>query len=229
MGRIFAAYMNVGRGCVATHVFLESCAKKGVGICFVGEYWVARRGLGTQSHPDYVMLGHATKGTKVVSFVRRDLVDRVELVVATARAVVVEVGGCRVGGVYGKCGISVHAMRDWVDSMTGWIGGGDWALLGDYNAHHHKWSLDGRSGPGGKVLAEWVQDRGAEVHFGEGGTFERRRRGGMVQSRIDFVVASPDSGWIGEADDWLLSDHAGIGRSLVVDKLRRVDEREVID
>ena len=51
----------------------------------------------------------------------------------------------------------------------------------------------------------------------------------MVQSRIDFVVASPDSGWIGEANDWLLSDYAGIGGSLVVDELRRVDEREIID
>ena len=87
MGRITAEYMNVGRGCVATHVFVESCAKKGMGICFVGECWVARSVSGTQSHPDYVMLGHATKGTKVVSFVRKDLVDGVELVVATARAV----------------------------------------------------------------------------------------------------------------------------------------------
>ena len=156
MGRITAAYMNVGRECVATHVFLESRAKKGVGICFVGECWVARSGSGTQSHPDYVILGHATKGTMVVSFVRKDLVDRVELVVATARAVVVEVGSCRVGGVYGQCGIGVDAMKDWLDSMTGWIGGGDWGLLGDWNAHCHTWSLDGRSGPRVRVLAEWV-------------------------------------------------------------------------
>ena len=40
------------------------------------------------------MLGHRTKGTEVVAFVRRDLVDSIDLVVATARAVVVEVGGC---------------------------------------------------------------------------------------------------------------------------------------
>ena len=53
--------MNVGRGCVATHVFLESCARKAVGICFVGECWVASTGNGTQSHPDYVMLGNASK------------------------------------------------------------------------------------------------------------------------------------------------------------------------
>ena len=160
--------MNVGRGCVATHVFLESCARKGVGICFVGKCWVALTGTGTQSHPDYVMLGCAGRGTKVVVFVRRDLADGVQLVVASARAVVVEVGRCRVGGVYGKCGVNVHAMKEWLGTLEGWIGWGDCVLLGDWNAHHHMWSLDGKSGPGGRVLAEWVEERGAEVHFGEG-------------------------------------------------------------
>ena len=31
------AYMNVGRSCDATHEFLEKCARKGVGVAFVGE------------------------------------------------------------------------------------------------------------------------------------------------------------------------------------------------
>ena len=62
---------------MVTHVFLESCARKEVGICFVGEYWVALTGNGTQSHPDYVMLGSASKGTKVVVCVRRNPVDAV--------------------------------------------------------------------------------------------------------------------------------------------------------
>ena len=97
---------------MATHVFLESCPRREVGICFVGECWVALAGSGTQSHPDYVMLGNASRGTKVVVFVKRDLVDAVRLVAVTARAVVVEVGGCRVGGVYGKCGVGVHRSEE---------------------------------------------------------------------------------------------------------------------
>ena len=44
------------------------------------------------------------------------------------------------------------------------------------------------------MLAKWVQERVAEVNLGEGGTFERRRRGGVVQSRRDFIVSSPESG-----------------------------------
>ena len=107
--------------------------------------------------------------------------------------------------------------------------GGDWVLLGDWNAHHHTWSLDGKSGPGGRVLAEWVLERGAEVHFGEGGTFERRDGREMVQSRIDFVVMSPDSGWTSGDTDWLLSDHASIGGSLVIDEVKKADRREVVD
>ena len=117
---------------------------------------MARDGNGTQLHPDYVMLGSASKGTKVVVFIKRDLVDGVSLVATTARVVVVEVGRCRVGGVYGKCGVGVHAMRDWLGCLEGWIGGGDWVLLGDWNAHHPTWSLDRKSGPEGRVLAEWV-------------------------------------------------------------------------
>ena len=37
-----------------------------------------------------------------------------------------------------------------------------------------------------------------EVHFGGGGTFERGRGRGIVQSRIDFAIAWPDSGWTDE-------------------------------
>ena len=80
---------------------------------------MAMAGNGTQSHPDYVMLGSASGGTKVAVFVRKDLVDEVSVVAATARVVVVEVGGCRVGGVYKKCGVGVHVMRDWQGCLEG--------------------------------------------------------------------------------------------------------------
>ena len=79
------------------------------------------------------------------------------------------------------------------------------------------------------MLVEWVLERGAEVQFGEGGTFERRRGRDVVQSRIDFAVTSPDSGLIDEDADWLLSDHSSIGESLVIGEVRRMDRREVVD
>ena len=51
----------------------------------------------------------------------------------------------------------------------------------------------------------------------------------MVQSRIDFAVASPDSGWTDEDADWLRSDHSSIGGSLVIGEVGRTDRREVVD
>ena len=50
----------------------------------------------------------------------------------------------------------------------------------------------------------------------------------MVQSRIDFAVASLDSGWTDEGADWLLSDHPSIGGSLVIGEGRRMAGREVV-
>lgn len=104
--------MHVGRGCVSRHVFLESCARKGIGICFIGECWVVLARSGTQSRLDYVMLESTCRGTQVVVLMRRDLVDGVALVMASPRVVVVGVGSCRVGNVYVQCGTGVHAMRE---------------------------------------------------------------------------------------------------------------------
>lgn len=137
MGTLKVGYMNVERGCVATHVVLESCARKRVEICFVGECWVALNGSGTQSYSDYVILASATQGTKVGTFVRKDLVDRVRLVLATVWVVIIKIGGCRVGGVHGKCDVVVHVMKDWLDSLLKWVGRGDWVLLEDWNAYHY--------------------------------------------------------------------------------------------
>ena len=50
-----------------------------------------------------------------------------------------------------------------------------------------------------------------------------------MQSRIDFVVKSPDSGWTSGDTDWLLSVHSSIGGSLVIDEVKKADRREVVD
>ena len=51
----------------------------------------------------------------------------------------------------------------------------------------------------------------------------------MVQSQIDFAVASPDSGWTDEDADWLMSDHPSIGGLLVIGEVKRTVGREVVD
>ena len=83
--------------------------------------------------------------------------------------------------------------------------------MGDWNAHHSLWSVDGSSSSRGRVLAEWIEEKGADVRFGQGYTFSRRRAGGMVQSRIDFAVLGGGTlcGRITNEDG--LSDHKWIG------------------
>ena len=69
-GGVRVMYMNVGRGVVATHEYLERCARGDVAIAFVGECWVERKSdKGTQSHPDYFRLGSFSGGAKVACHV----------------------------------------------------------------------------------------------------------------------------------------------------------------
>ena len=183
------AYMNVGRGCGATHEFLEWCARRGVGVAFVGECWVERKdGRGTQSHPDCVRLGGISVAQRVTCFVLRTLVDRCWLVECAHRFICVEVGGVRIGGVYGRCGERVHDMERWLEGIRKVVGVGRWVLLRDWNAHHHAWSLYEKGGPNGGVLKRWMEERGARLVKGDGNTFERTRGGEVVVSLIDFAV-----------------------------------------
>ena len=79
-------------------------------------------------------------------------------------------------------------MERWLEGIREVVGVGRWVLLGDWNAHHPAWSLDGKSGPSGRVLRSWMQERGASLVKGDGNTFELSRRGVTVASRIDFAV-----------------------------------------
>ena len=112
------AYMNIGRGCDATHEFLESCARGGVRVAFIGECWVERKGgRGTQSHPDYVRLGSVSVAHRVTCFVLRSLVDMCRLVECAHRFVCTEIGDMRIGGVYRRYGERVHDMERWLEAI----------------------------------------------------------------------------------------------------------------
>ena len=211
------AYQNVGGGVEATHEFLEFCRSELVGVAFVGECRVGRQGSATQTHPSYVIMGRVSKDSRVVAHVRRDLVEACRLVVSETRFVCLQVGDYRFGGVYGKCGSTVERMNAWLGGVESSLRNCRWVVLGDWNASHERWSLDGGSNTGGRVLNDWIDGLGAKVSFGEGGTFCRRRLGGVVSSRIDFCVLSPDADWEGWDTSWGLSDHCAIGGEALVE------------
>ena len=115
------AFMNLGRGCVATHEYLKWCARGGVRVAFVGECWVEwRGGQATQSHPDYVRLASVSVAHRVACFILRSLVDVCRLVECTHRFVCVEVRGVRLGGCMG---IVARASMVW---SSGWMVSGRW-------------------------------------------------------------------------------------------------------
>ena len=230
-GGVRVMYMNVRRGVHAMHEFLERCARGNVVIAFVGEYWVERKSdKGTQSHPDYVRLGLVSSGAKVAWHVRRDVADCCSLISCLSRFFCVELGGVRFGGVYSKCGASFHEMSRWLEGIQGSIGNGKWIQIGAWNAHHAQWSLDGRSDPVRRVLEDWRRGRGARLLRGREHTFERRRGGVVVVSRIDFALAGAGMEHGGLWAGWGLSDYSAIGCVVAVDDLVDVvGHRDAVD
>ena len=121
-------------------------------------------------------------------------------------------------------------MTQWLEGIQGSIGSGGWVLIGDWNAHHAQWSLDGRSNSVGRVLEEWRQGRGARLLRGREHTFERRSGGGAVISRIDFALAGGGVERGGLSAGWGLSDHSAIGYVVEVDDLVDVvGHRDAVD
>ena len=121
------------------------------------------------------------------------------------------------------CGARVHEMLQWLGRVQALVGNGRWLLMGDWNAHHGEWSLDGKLDLVGKVLEECLTSRRARVLRSRSHTFERRRGDGVVVSRIDFALAGGGVVCGGFSSGWGLSDHSTIGCVVAVDDLEVVE------
>ena len=67
-------------------------------------------------------------------------------------------------GVYGRRKVEGESRRygEWVKKMAGVLRRSDGILLGDWNAHHLKWSSNAKLDTGGVALDEAMLDAGAE-------------------------------------------------------------------
>ena len=74
------AYQNVEGGAENTHAFLEWCREKEIGIVFVGEAWIEKNGRGTQTHPRFVLMTRAKKGTRVGTCMRKGMEEEMEVI-----------------------------------------------------------------------------------------------------------------------------------------------------
>ena len=68
---------------------------------FVGEYWVDKGGVGTQSHPDYVRIRRLYNRVKVAAYVRQNVLGWTWVLFSWSDFLCVEVGEVCIGGVYG--------------------------------------------------------------------------------------------------------------------------------
>ena len=59
--------------------------------------------------------------------------------------------------------------------------------MGDWNAHHESWSLDGGTNTNGRVLQQAMEGVVAKWIGTRGPTWERRVDRELLQSRIDLV------------------------------------------
>lgn len=64
-GRVRVGYLNMVRGFVATHSFLQFGVQNEIEVLFVEECWMDRCGVGTQAYTNYVRMSQLTKGAKV--------------------------------------------------------------------------------------------------------------------------------------------------------------------
>ena len=134
----------------------------------------------------------------------------------------VELEGVKVGGVYSKCRARVHEMMQWLDGIQASIGTGRWVLIGDWNVHHVRWSLDRRGDSIVRVLDEWRVARGARLVRGREHTFERGRGNEVVVSRIDFAIAGGGREPGSLVTGWGPLDHSAIGCMVAVEGFEEV-------
>ena len=74
------AYQNIVKGLENTHVFLEWCREKEIGIVFVGEAWIDKNVRGTQTDPSFVLMSMAKKERSVMVHVRKEIEEEVVVV-----------------------------------------------------------------------------------------------------------------------------------------------------
>ena len=144
-------------------------------------------------------------------------------------AIGIRCGRKRVIGVYGKGNDSRRGYEEWVERVVQNMRTRDGMAIGDWNAHHESWSLDGGTNTNGRVLQEAIKDVGAKCIGTRGPTWERRVGGELLQSRIDlvFVKGLEMRGKIKRLK--LASDHWGLLVEVEGDSEWSEVEREVID
>ena len=138
----------------------------------------------------------------------------VQVVYIDNKTIGIKIAGHTVIGVYRQGREGIPDIEDWLLTCEQIGTTGPVIALGDWNAHHPHWSLDGRLDGRGRVLKEGMEGLGLQLdpQF-TGPTF---RRSNSQQSRIDLVFRNEEASWATDSItmEWLLGDHCAFAGTI---------------
>ena len=200
-------------------------------ICFVGEAWREKGGIGTQQRAGYVMGAGFGKSDRVVAYWKENLKENIRVSIESERAVAVDIGGSFVGAIYGATDGGREEMENWLQSLERVVSRQRGVLLGDWNTHCREW--DEREDGKGKALRDWMLGGGFRLVQPDGATWCRSRDGAIVLSTIDLVWEKAQLHiWKPRDSEGLLGDHRVIWGELDVEGMEKEDkvaQRQVVD
>ena len=178
-----------GGGNKQQHAWWEECRQREVDIIFVGKCSIPKNGLGTINMLEYELVTEGKAGMRVVAYWRQGMRNGCEVVMDEVDAIGIKWQGRRIVRVYSRGRVEGGSKKydAWVKRVTSVLRRSDGILLGDWNAHHQKWSLKVKRDAGGVALDEAMLEVGAEWWKTTGLTWERMVSGRHVKSRIDLV------------------------------------------
>src|SRR6266576_2816363 len=229
MGMLKIAYQNVGGRNLNQHMWLEECRQREVDVIFVGEVYTPKEGLGTVNMMGYELVAEIKGGSRVVAYWKQGMGDKGRIIVDEEDAIGIHWKGRKIIGVYGKGKGKGIWYKTWVEKIVGYLKDSEGVLIGDWNAHHPRWSLTGKRDARGGALEEAIMEVGAEIFKTKGPTWERVVKGKQQQSRIDLVFAKGDQIVDRLRKHKLGSDHWGLIMEMKGPHEWAEIEKEVVD
>ena len=158
---------------------------------------------------ELVMQGKA--GMRVVAYWRQGIGEVGEVIIDEVDTIGIQWQERKIVGVYRRRKVERGSRRygEWVKQVAGVLRRVDRILLGDWSAHHCKWSLKAKWDVGGVALDEAMLDVGAEWWKTQGLTWDRRVSGRYVKSRIYLIFYKGEELVKRVRKVKLLSDHWG--------------------
>ena len=124
--------------------------------------WIPKGRVATINQMEYELVTEIQRYSRIAAYWKQGMGDMCEVIMDEDRAIGVKCERKRVVGVYIKGNNSRRGYGEWVERVVRNARTRDRMVIGDWNAHHESWSLDGGTNTNGRVLHEDMEDVGAK-------------------------------------------------------------------